>query len=460
MRISEPIDTHGYFWVEGQPDEKVWGILKVLENGKSSLELFGSFGASHPFATPRLAVGPIRILGTTAKNGPVTLDDCFVVQQNTTVNIDVFPNTEFLVSVVYSGAHFENEDIIFSHVTFSVEGLDEWFYFNNRVFSSEGGPSGEMSLTFQPPESISVQLPKGFVLGFCMSASMNRGMFQQSISTTMEIQIKSTEMRPFSEYMEVLRRVRNFLCFAFDRTVSFTFIRGSRRQIDSGPSIGDVVKIYGPFDSNDWPKQDISIGWFFVSFEDLVSRIDDYLPRWLDGYDEYEPTFNLYFAVAENRYMHLEGQFIFLVQGIESLHRRSSSETRMPNDEFELIINDILGSVPDSRREWVRENLKYANEPSLRRRLSQMISPFEDLFGTKSDRNKFVNDVVNTRNYYTHYDPSIFDKAVTEPAQLIRLHLKLEGLVQLHLLYLLGLDHEHVRRIISRYEPLRHKLNI
>ena len=460
MRISESIETHGYFWMVDQPDERVWGILKVLVNGESSLELFGAFGASHAFDKNQLTLGSIRILGTTAKKGPVTLVDCFVVSQETTVNIDVFPNTKILVGVVYSGAHFVNEEILLSSVAFAVEGLDEWFYFHHRVFSSEGNPLEAMSLTFELPESISVQIPDGFVLGFYMSPSQSFGMFQQSISTRMEIQIESSEMRPFSEYQEVLRKVRNFLCFAFDRTVSFTFIRGSRREINSQASIDNVVEIYGTFDAYDWPKQDISIGWFFVSFEDLVSRIDDYLRKWLDGYDEYEPTFNLYFAVAENRYMHLEGKFLFLVQGIESLHRRSSTETRMPKEEFELVINSILDSMPYSRREWVRESLKYTNEPSLRRRLSQTISPFEDLFGTNSARKKFVNDVVNTRNYYTHYDSSILREAVTEPAELHRLYLKLEGLVQLHLLYLIGLDHEHVRRIVSRYQPLRRKLNM
>ena len=459
MQILEAIETHGYFWLNDQPDKRVWGILKVLENGKSSLELFGTFGDTDPFEIGTLHSGPIRIMGATAKKGPVTLDDCFVVQQNTTMNIDVFPETRFHVSVAYVGAHFEDKEILLSSVTFSVEGLDEWFHSHNRVFSSEGSPLGEMSIAFQPPKSISVELPDGFILHFCMSASKNLGMFQQSMSTRMEIQIDSMEIRPFLDYLGILRKIRNFLSFAFDRTVSFTFIRGYQRETNAQAFGVNSVDIYGAFDAYDWPKQNISIGWFFVSLEDVANNINKYIREWLDGYEEYEPTFDLYFAVAENRHMHLEGKFIFLVQGIESLHRRSSSETQMPKEEFDSIVKSILDNVDGSRREWIGEKLKYANEPSLRRRLSQMISPFDDLFDTNSERKRFVNDVVNTRNYYTHYDNCILEEAVTEPAQLLRLYLKLEALVQMHLLYLIGLDRDHVRKIVNRYQPLRQKLN-
>ena len=89
-----------------------------------------------------------------------------------------------------------------------------------------------------------------------------------------------------------------------------------------------------------------------------------------------------------------------------------------------------------------------------------MIVPFDDLFGTHSARKACVDQVVNTRNYLTHYDQGIKNQAATDPKELFQLHSKLEALVQLHLLRLLGIDNDHIRNMATRYLPLRRKLGI
>ena len=239
-----------------------------------------------------------------------------------------------------------------------------------------------------------------------------------------------------------------------------TSITGFQQEPNAHYAHHNTVDIYGRFDPYDLPKEEISPGWFLIPFEDIAHKIHDYLPRWLEHYQEYEPTFNLYFTVKTNRYMHLEGSFLFLVHGIESLHRRSSSEMRMSEEEFNTLLDTILQSTPDQWKELVKTNLNYANELSLQRRLRQMITPFRDLFGNESARSKFTNQVVKTRNYLTHYDRRIRNEAVTEPEELLRLHSKLEALVQLHMLRLLGIEDGHVKTIATRYPPLQKKLGI
>ena len=52
------------------------------------------------------------------------------------------------------------------------------------------------------------------------------------------------------------------------------------------------------------------------------------------------------------------------------------------------------------------------------------------------------------------------NEAVTDPIELLDLYSKLEGLLQLHLLELVGFEHERIRRIVSQYPPLREKLKV
>ena len=47
---------------------------------------------------------------------------------------------------------------------------------------------------------------------------------------------------------------------------------------------------------------------------------------------------------------------------------------------------------------------------------------------------------------------------MTDPEELLQLHSKLEALVQLHLLRLLGIKHDHISHMATRFPPLRKKL--
>ena len=461
MQILESIEAYGYFWLAAEPDNKLSGILRISEKGDASLEIFGALDSPDSESNRRRVGQRLRILGVTDKVGVVTLVDCFVLQQNTVRNIGgQLSRSSLQVGSVFCGAHFEAEEICFSGVTFSVEGLDEWFWFHHRPFDSTGVPTGTMSITYTQPEPITFAIPDDFIIGFHMGAGMNSGMFQETITTKMSITMESSGPRTFDEFMQVLRKVKNFLCLAFDRTVSFTSITGFQQEPNAQYTHHNTVDIYGRFDPYDLPKEEISPGWFLIPFEDIAHKIQDYLPRWLEHYQEYEPTFNLYFTVATNRYMHLEGGFLFLVHGMESLHRRSSSDTMMSEEEFNTLIGTILQSTPDKWKQLIQTNLNYANEFSLQRRIRQMVSPFRDLFGNDSARSKFTNQVVKTRNYLTHYDRGSRNEAVTEPEELLQLHSKLEALVQLHMLRLLGMEDDHIRAIATRYPPLKKKLGI
>ena len=463
MQISKSIEAYGCFWLAAEPGNKLSGILSISEKGDASLEIFGAIDSPDSGPYWQHSGDGLRILGVTDKAGAVTLVDCFVLEQNIGRNIGIaglLAKFNLHVGCVFFGAHFGAEEICFSAVTFSVEGLDEWFWLHYHPFASAGVPTGPMSITYTQPEHITFPIPDDFFIRFNMRAGTKSGMFEESITTKMRIGIESSRPRSFDEFMQVLRRVKNFLCLAFDRTVSFTSINGYQQEPNAPYAYHSTVDIYGRFDPYDLPKEDISPGWFLIPFEDIADKIQEYLPRWLEHYQEYEPTFNLYFTVTTNRYMHLEGGFLFLVHGMESLHRRSSSDTMMSEEEFNTLLDTVLQSTPDKWKQLVRTNLNYANELSLQRRIRQMIAPFKDLFGNESARSKFTNQVVKTRNYLTHYDPRIKNEAVTEPQELLQLHSKLEALVQLHLLQLLGIDDNHIRAMASQYPPLKQKLGI
>ncbi len=136
----------------------------------------------------------------------------------------------------------------------------------------------------------------------------------------------------------------------------------------------------------------------------------------------------------------MEFQFLSLIMALEVYHRRLIGNEDISTEEHEERVKQILNNTPDKYREWLKEKLKYSNEPSLRKRIKEIydmlknIGYVTDLIPKKKD---FVDDVVNTRNYFVHYDQSLKNKAL-KGTKLYRLIQKLKVLVEICLLKEIG----------------------
>ena len=192
-------------------------------------------------------------------------------------------------------------------------------------------------------------------------------------------------------------------------------------------------------------------------YGEVAKKLREILTKWLDAYERIEPAFNLYFASTSGAHSYLESKFLSLAQAIETFHRRTSEETTMPGTEFDELVAQLLVACPDSRKEWLEGLLKYANEISLRKRLKKMIDPFKSYFGTARDREALIDNIVNTRNYFVHYDKSLKEEA-QDVIELWEVCMKIEGLFQLHLLKLLGFSSSEIEAIGKNHGHLARKL--
>lgn len=93
----------------------------------------------------------------------------------------------------------------------------------------------------------------------------------------------------------------------------------------------------------------------------IANQFEPILNNWLSNYEISAPAFNLYFASKSGVHKYLDGRFLSLAQGIETLHRRNSQETFMPEGEFDQLIETIVKGCPAERREWLSKKLVYAN---------------------------------------------------------------------------------------------------
>ena len=102
--------------------------------------------------------------------------------------------------------------------------------------------------------------------------------------------------------------------------------------------------------------------------------------------------------------------------------------------------------------------LQRANELTLRDRIERLIEPFDKFVGGEREP-QLVNLVVDTRNYLTHYTPSLEPRAA-KGDDLYILCLKMELLFELHFLKLMGFSPQEISSIVASCRQLQIKRSL
>ncbi|WP_313223347.1 HEPN domain-containing protein [Pseudoxanthomonas mexicana] len=461
MKLDFPQVLEGHFWLPGE-DERVSGRLKISEEGKCSLDLLGLFGGYRSaFSEPTKSLTTIHGI---VEGGLVTLYDCFYLNQN--FGFGTVAVSKVHVSTVIRGANLPPEEILrFTKLEAVVSGLDEWLQISGIESGFEIDSDNKVKSAFiryVPPPRIVIATDELLIaFEFAWTAPGGGGRTEAKITHQARLSVTPTSASSLDDIRRQLGRVVNFLSFAADRTLTVDALYAySDSAILTTDNQNRAVQLCVFYESSSpASKGSPDAGSMLFTYPEISDRIQVMLSTWLDQHASLSPAFNLYFSVQSGRHTYVESAFLSIIQGIETLHDRTSNETVEPADVFDRRVASILASCPDEARDWLVEQLAYANKPSLRTRLRRMLKPFSSHFGNAEVRKDLVDRVVDTRNYLTHYDPSLAERAATG-RELYELTSKLRALFQLHLLVLVGIETRTIERIITSNRHLRYRLGL
>ena len=469
MRLSDPIDKPGFFWLPNRPKQHYPGTLHVSESGEITLRIVhrpAAVDSQLLHGNSPLGEDPPRILGI-VDNNPITLEKCVAADDPfyfLRVTEGYVSESKFRVGAAFVGASFvADEPVAFSRLDFSLENLNEWFSisgFRPRIKSDSG--KAHWSLHYTQPDGISITLPDGIQLQFVFSPSFSLPDYKVSqlssmISQRMHVSLVSDELLTVERFFVILHRIHTYLCLVMSKIVAIEWVKGySRNKLDKwNREVATDIFYHSQLQGQ---RQDIHVSKTF-GYNDISSDFEETLLRWLADYETIHPAVDLYLSSKIGAHKYLNGVFLSLIQGLETLHRRTTDDTEMKPDDFEQLRSTIIDAIPSDKRKFVESRLTYANEISLRKRLKRLIDPFGDLFGTSSEIKSLVRDIVDVRNYLTHHDKKLEDRAKRiGDNELHKMCLKLDALFQLHFLKLTGMDADRIRSMARGNRVLRHRL--
>jgi hypothetical protein len=422
---------YGYWWLADRPDERSSGVLEQNAHGELRLTLHGRLGAKlSPSGWPE---GARRILGEGDMGVIISLDRCFVRQAPGSFGLQ---RQVWHVHEAVIGAKFDPlEAWAFYGAQFEIPLLTQWAHPNHIADFLDRNDGGR---------------PARLGIAVCLKnlALWERGGVQVELS-------HSASVRAINATTTALEApVR--LCAYADRalaTEEFREIAIRPLQVLVGLATGRFTAavsadvLLSPRDSEK-PTHFVPWHWqplraiardhetqYGFNYADIVALGADRLDAWIAKQASMDPVFDLYLGLLRETGI-AELSFLIVVQALETYHRRTNDDTVLSSASWEPlregIATLITAATSGSERMAFINKLKFYNEVSLRHRLKALLGGAAGEICGQGGAS-FINAVVTTRNYYTHWDAQSESGALRGPA-LVHATSRLTALLEILLL--------------------------
>lgn len=398
----------------------------------------------------------LSLLGRSEAGRPITLSNGMLVTHDLLAP-HLSPAT-FRFDLAFIGAHFPNLDHpLVTELAARIPTLDHWLGISGLRIELVR-PRREVSIHFSEPESLGFELEPGLELVFDFDwrgPSLTRPQLEANLRQEVWLVLRAVPPRAFQELRNTLRRLLNLFSLLVGEPIDHqaVVVRSPRvRETLGRQSQPTRIEVLSDARTSESVETVVPAHRMLLRFGDVQGALPGLFQRWLSSYYRLEPAFDIYFALQRRDPGHQEQRFLGLVQSLESLHRLQNQAE--PTPEHRERLRRITDLLAPGDRDWLTTRLAYSHEPSLKSRFRALIEPFASLFGGTPERRRFLQKVVDTRNYLTHYNPSGRSRAV-EPSELLPYLFRLRVLFILHCLVELGFVAPEAQQLVESNHQLQ-----
>lgn len=459
-QMMEPFEKKGVWWLPESPRKRVYGTLTYDIIEGATLDLYGMVERDLHTWLSRDSSLPENdiIVGELPDGKPVTLFQFHHVNVGFSRSLytdsnssNSFPVSKLRANYVFEGEHFlTKEDIKFEKISISLSHLRNWA---NHVHVQQSNDENKLIVTHNLPPNVVVIIPHVGKLTLYYDTSVSQSSKNTTLGKEVGITIEAKEPTSFGVWLKTIYLLQAFLSFATRHPVhllQMDEVKAIDLKLPRGETRKSFVTTDVFFRLSEIPEDSSteSPANMLFTLKDIADNFELCLQNWFQKAELLEPVYELHFGTLHNPTMYPIHKFSSLAQALETYHRRTNNRSAFPKEEFEIRKKEILTAVPSQYEEWLKEKLSFSNELSLRQRLEDIMQTYNSIVGIVPNQVDFIKKVVNTRNYLTHYDKRLRDKAVTG-MELSSLSNSLRMLVEMCLLRELGISDEKISQIIT-----------
>ena len=419
--MKEQFDLTSTFSLKGDwylpgTEKRLSGEVSYSPGKGISLELIGDF-RENPLGLDESNYATIQ--GIVEGSRDITLFGCLLVGRSTVSLVRgseiAKPVKTYSVRSMVDGWHYGAYEEVRCHTVYvQFDGLAEWlrvsgFKFNDVKIDHE---AKTVDVHYQLPKPISFEFPKGVNASFDFSLNnISLPVFRTSFEMEQVARLK-LESSDGMTLDDVLRITYRFLTFLMMGLGGESFVKGIQFfntdtivQMPDGSTHKRETNFFYhqhfTVRENKWDFRSVTFG--YPAIKDNFQQI---LDNWERNFSDFEPAINLIVEQFREKSTFTDNDFLNLAQAAETLHDRIyPGALKMPKGEYKSLMEKILNTLPETRKDFVQGLLQFGNNVSLRQRLNELVAMCpEDIHKLFiPDKEVFVNEVLDSRNYYTHY---------------------------------------------------------
>mgnify|MGYP007039430566 CR=1 FL=1 len=413
--MFEDFQVKGYWWIPGK-EEEVSGIL-FYKQDKIELELLGTLNLDDSVFAD--VVNHEIILGLSDKGEQFTLLNTRVIKATT--NFPGYATQSFSINAFLVGVHLKNVDeSIFSSCAIVPTYLNTWL--NRKVFDEDSTYKEgtyiveEMQLSYKPPVTFNHYIPS---INSSIEETGNanfKGNFNEEIIWQQKSMLRITpkELKDMKWLERNSFLLKDLLSLFIGQAIYLknVFYYGEEIQSETNekpykPRYSFFFRQFKTKFKPNFTQLDI-----LVPFSDIEQKFSSIIELWYEKQERLKTVTNLYFSEFYKD-IYINTTFLNMVQTLEIYHRNFYDGKLFPKPTYRTYakqVKEFANSMfPEDFAKKISDMMAYGNEYSLNNRLVEIINSFNDstksiLIGNEEEVLQFVRQLVETRNYLTHYD--------------------------------------------------------
>lgn len=432
--MTNKIEFKGYWWLPNNPDTAVAGILTYVPQDEIVLELIGSFDSNKSAAEAFLSKKSEKVIyGKTPNSKNITLINCSAYGS---LNFSCpFPIIKYTCQFIIIGSHIEDiEQKKFFKACISLPLLSQWCppcALSNTVYFDQNNKIGTTTIAFNTNQKSlnSTAIDDNTTVNIESGIRYIGDYYSPMIEQYTYLEIHKKMNASIVELLRDIHMFKHFLSFATLQETKCSNIKlydkEEYQELTDEDKIYDSIQLIYIQREYTIPVSKLRNDFLF-NYDTIKGQYSDVIKKW----------FTEKMDIAPIR-QHL----------IDSIKYK----TVFSSVDFLIVIQSLEGFWWRFRECHYKEkkNISKKKNTSLNTILNELISEFEKISLIK-DNVIDLNQVVDSRHYYSHFMACHKKKNIIDGLELFELTKKLRILLICCLLNFVGFDYSEIDTILNK----------
>lgn len=430
----------GYWWLPDNGNDRLYGSLKIYDDNKLELKVLGMFGGLEEHRN-HISINTIN--GFTQCGKKITLLKCY--EDNCKFSMPGIASENYTPQYMIIGEHFKYmDDIKINSISSRYTDLSKWIGivpFKRKIHNEK-----EFVLSYKLPEQKIYELTN-HTIKITFNANMNRDSLKQfTITQSIDIKFEELKEKSFELTLDLIYDFSKFLTLWIGEKVNLYNIEAVAEN---------DTKIF-IFWNNMALDRDSDEAWdkILVPYSFVEDNFQQYLENWYEKKEKLKPIIN-YVVEAYEKVFQIPMSFLKIIQAFEAFSRRMRNNCNIDSEAHEKRVEYIINKIDnEDYKTWLEERLRYSNEPNLSSRIKSLFMELNFIINMSNTKKKNIaSKITNTRNYYTHFDDSNKENAMSSDEIFYITKYMLLGLRVLIMMEL-GVEKEFIKSQIDNLDEL------